>query len=115
MGYGLVDLMDEARAAAAHVHVPYLMLHGLGDRLIPQAPVKAAIEEMPRRPDSRLAFYKDGYHLLLRDKDGKRVANDVAAWILDRDAPLPSGADAERSNPALAALWGRKRPAVSRP
>lgn len=109
MGYGLVDLMDEARAAAAHVHVPYLMLHGLSDRLIPQAPVRAAIENMPRRPDSRLAFYKDGHHLLLRDKNGKRVATDVAAWIADRDAPLPSGADAARSNPALAARWGARR------
>ena len=115
MGYGLVDLMDEARMAAEHVHVPYLMLHGLGDRIVPQAPVKAAIEVMPRRADSRLAFYKDGYHLLLRDKDGKRVANDVAAWVLDHNAPLPSGADADRSNPALAATWGRKRREVSRP
>jgi len=109
MGYGLVDLMDEARLAAAQVHVPYLMLHGLGDRLIPQAPVKAAIEEMPRLPGARLAFYKDGHHLLLRDKDGGRVATDVAAWVFDHDAPLPSGADAGRSAPALAALWGRKR------
>ena len=40
---------------------------------------RAAIEVMPRRPDSRLAFYKEGYHLLLRDKEGKTVAADVAA------------------------------------
>lgn len=109
MGYGLVDLMDEARRAAGHVSLPYLMLHGLGDRIVPQAPVKAAVEVMPRRADSRLAFYKDGYHLLLRDKNGTRVATDVATWILDPGAPLPSGADAARSNPGLAALWGARR------
>ena len=47
----------------------------------PRGPVKSAIEVMPPRVDSRLAFYKDGYHLLLRDKDGRTVAADVAAWI----------------------------------
>jgi alpha-beta hydrolase superfamily lysophospholipase len=109
MGYGLVDLMDDARASAERVHLPYLMLHGLGDRIIPQEPVRAAIEVMPPRSDSKLAFYKQGYHLLLRDMEGKKVAVDVMAWIADHEAALPSGADAARSQPELAALWGSKR------
>lgn len=109
MGYGLVDLMDDARESASRVRVPYLMLHGLGDRIVPQQPVKAAIEVMPPRPDSKLAFYKEGYHLLLRDKEGKTVAADVAVWIANHEAPLPSGAEAARSQPDLAALWGSKR------
>ena len=109
MGYGLVDLMDDARASAERVRLPYLMLHGLGDRIVPQEPVKAAIEVMPPRVDSKLAFYKRGYHLLLRDKEGRTVATDVAAWISDHEAALPSGADASRSQPELAALWGSKR------
>jgi alpha-beta hydrolase superfamily lysophospholipase len=109
MGYGLVDLMDDARAAAARVQVPYLMLHGMGDRIIPQAPVRAAIEVMPPRVDSKLAFYKNGYHLLLRDKEGKQVAADVVAWIEDHEAALPSGADASTSKPEIAGLWGSKR------
>jgi alpha-beta hydrolase superfamily lysophospholipase len=109
MGYGLVDLMDDARAAAPRVHLPYLMMHGLGDRIVPQEPVRAAIAVMPPRADSRLAFYKDGYHLLLRDKEGKKVAVDVLAWVEDHQAELPSGADAARSQPEMAALWGSKR------
>ncbi len=109
MAYGLVDLMDDARDAAAKVNVPYLMLHGLGDRIVPQEPVKAAIEIMPPRPDSKLAFYKEGYHLLLRDKEGKTVATDVAVWLFNHQAPLPSGAEAANSQPRLAALWGSKR------
>ena len=52
MGYGLLDLMDAARASAERVHMPYLMLHGLGDRIIPQEPVRAAIAVMPPRGDS---------------------------------------------------------------
>ena len=109
MAYGLVDLMDEARRSAAHVQVPYIMLHGLGDRIVPQEPVRAAIEVMPRRPDSKLAFYKNGYHLLLRDKEGKTVAADVAVWIDDHDAPLPSRAEAQQSRPEIAASWGSRR------
>lgn len=110
MGYGLVDLMDEARRSASRVEVPYIMLHGLGDRIVPQEPVRAAIEVMPRRPDSKLAFYKNGYHLLLRDKEGRTVADDVAVWIADHGAPLPSRAEAERSRPEIAASWGSRRP-----
>ena len=109
MGYGLLDLMDAARASAERVHLPYLMLHGLGDRIVPQEPVRAAIEVMPPRSDSKLAFYKEGYHMLLRDKEGKIVADDVIAWMSDHEAALPSGADATRSQPEMAALWGSKR------
>ncbi|MBX9943381.1 MAG: lysophospholipase [Reyranella sp.] len=110
MAYGLVDLMDAARSSAERVRLPYLMMHGLGDRIVPQEPVRAAIEVMPRRPDSKLAFYREGYHLLLRDKEGPLVAADVVAWMSDHEAALPSGADAARSQPELAALWGSRRP-----
>jgi len=37
------------------------------------------------------------------------VAKDVAAWIQDKDQPLPSGADVQVSRPELARLWGSKR------
>jgi acylglycerol lipase len=110
MGYGLVDLMDAAQDAAARVHQPYLMLHGMGDRLVPTNAIKSVVEIMPPRRDSKLAFYKDGYHLLMRDKAGPVVAADIAAWIANHEAVLPSGADAERSQPKIAALWGSKRP-----
>jgi alpha-beta hydrolase superfamily lysophospholipase len=110
MGYGLLDLMDDARASAEHLRVPYLMMHGMGDRIVPQEPVRRAIEVMPPRADSKLAFYPKGYHLLLRDKEGKQVAVDVMAWMADHEAALPSGADMARSQPAMAALWGSKRP-----
>lgn len=113
MGYGLVDLMDAARDAADSLHMPYLMLHGMGDRLVPTDSVTAVIEVMPPRPDSRLAFYKNGYHLLMRDKDGEAVAADIAAWIANHKAALPSGADAEHSQPKIAALWGSKRSQTS--
>ncbi len=64
---------------------------------------------MPPRRDSKLAFYRNGYHLLMRDKDGPKVAADIAAWMSNHETTLPSGADANRSQPELAALWGTKR------
>ncbi|MBS0521408.1 MAG: lysophospholipase [Proteobacteria bacterium] len=108
MGAGLLDLMDAACAAAENVHMPYILLHGLGDRIVPSGPVRDTIELMPRRADSKLAFYGDGYHLLLRDKEGPIVAVDIVAWIEDHEAPLPSGADAGTAQPKMAALWGTR-------
>lgn len=109
LAYGLVEAMDAAKAAAPNVSKPYLMQHGLGDKLIPLGPVKSVIEIMPRRDDSHLAFYSQGYHMILRDKNGAIVAKDVVAWIKNKRAPLPSGADVERSRPELAELWGSRR------
>jgi len=109
MGYGLVEAMDAAKAAAPRLTQPYIMLHGKGDKLVPQRSIKSAIEVLPRRPDSHLAFYKDGYHMILRDKQGAVPTEDIANWIFNKTAPLPSGADAERSDPEMAELWGSKR------
>ena len=50
---------------------------------------------LPAEPSHRrrLAWYDDGYHMLLRDLEGPVVAADVASWALAPRAPLPSGAD----------------------
>jgi acylglycerol lipase len=106
LAYGLLDLMDDACDSAKRVHVPYMMMHGMGDKIVPSGPVKSTIATLPRREDSKLAFYKNGYHMLMRDKEGPKVAADVAAWIADHEAALPSGADVGRSQPETAALWG---------
>ena len=110
MGYGLVDLMDAARESAAHVKEPYMVLHGEGDRLVPEGPIKTVIEVLPPRGNSKLAVYKNGYHLLMRDKEGPKVSTDIAAWISNHQASLPSGADAPDASPKLVAAWGAKRP-----
>ena len=72
----------------------------MGDRLVPATAVRTAIEVMPPRRDSRLAFYKEGYHLLMRDKQGPVVWADVAAWLRDPTAPVPSGAPPIPGSPA---------------
>ncbi|MCW5745898.1 MAG: lysophospholipase [Alphaproteobacteria bacterium] len=104
MVWGLVDLMDAAKQAAPKLATPYLLLYGLNDRVVPEGPMRGVIAALPRRADSRLAFYAKGYHMLLRDLDAEALHRDVAAWIADKNAPLASGADRRRAD--LQALWG---------
>ncbi|SRR6266849_1796448 len=97
--HGLVDLMDDAFAAAPRLAAPTLLLYGAHDEVIPRPPIAQFVAHLPPDPGHirRLAYYGRGYHLLLRDLAGAAVAGDVASWILDRAAPLPSRADAAES------------------
>lgn len=88
---GVVDLMDEAQAAPAQVRVPTLFLYGAHDEIIPAAPSWAAAAAIAER---RAAHYPNGWHMLVRDLQARVVLDDIAAWVLDEDAPLPSGAEA---------------------
>jgi acylglycerol lipase len=88
---GLVDLMDRALAAAPHFRAPGLFLYGGHDDLVPPRATAATWRALP--PGSVLAFYPNGYHLLLRDKDRAMPIGDILSWIRNPRAPLPSGAD----------------------
>ena len=93
--YGLVDLMDRTIAAAPQLTQPLLLMYGAHDAVIPRDPVREFAASLPvdAAARDRLAYYRNGYHMLLRDLEGKRVAADVTAWVLDRKAALPSHAD----------------------
>jgi acylglycerol lipase len=96
---GLVDLMDVALAAAPAVTAPMLLLAGDRDEVVPTGATRTWIEHLPyqARMTRRIALYADGYHMLLRDLEAPLVLNDVASWIADHRAPLPSGADRRAS------------------
>ena len=104
MVYGLVDLMDEAVAAAPHFRTPALVLYGAHDELIPHDAMDRLVTVLPERDSGRqrLAWYAQGWHMLLRDLDYQIVATDVADWVFDRRAGLASGADL-----AAASAFGR--------
>jgi alpha-beta hydrolase superfamily lysophospholipase len=101
---GLVDLMDQALAAAPDLDRPALLLYGERDEVVPREPTFQLWRDLPaaERPAQRLALYDNGWHMLLRDLNAAVVRDDIAAWIADPDAPLPSGAD-RRAAAALAA------------
>ena len=109
MGYGLVDLMDAARESAARVHVPYLMLHGLGDRIVPQQPVKAAIEIMPRRSDPSSPSTRRAITCCCATRKARRWRPTSRSGSPITRRRYPPGAEAAQSQPDLAALWGSKR------
>lgn len=99
---GLVDLMDAAYEAAPKLNgTSILITYGLKDEIVPKAPTQDVMRLLPRTNGNRRALYAGGYHMMLRDIDAKIIWNDVAAWILDRGARLPSGAD-KRADDALA-------------
>jgi acylglycerol lipase len=93
---GLVDLMDRALAAAGHIDGPALFLYGGHDELVPKRAMASAWRAEMASGDDRAAyaFYPGGYHLLERDHEGAMVTGDIAAWLKDPAAALPSGAEA---------------------
>lgn len=111
--HGLAGLMDAA--ARADIRLPVLLLYGLHDQIIPSKSLLATAERLFPAGDGkhRLAVYDGGYHLLLRDIAGDRVTADIAAWISDPGAALPSGADRTALTRLRARVEGR--PAKAKP
>lgn len=103
--YGLVNLMDLALERSALLNSKALILYGANDEVIPKKPTTMMLERLPKEAQlhQRVALYKNGYHMLLRDLQRETVWKDIGAWISDGDSPLPSGADKED----LSTLAGR--------
>ena len=97
---GLVDLMDEAFAAATALDGPLLLLYGRRDEIIPATPSFEVLARLRAKTATRAAIYDRGYHMLLRDLAAETAWKDIAAWINDAQAPLPSGAEATAEIPA---------------
>jgi alpha-beta hydrolase superfamily lysophospholipase len=97
---GLVDLMDAALASAPRLDAPMLLLYGKRDEIIPAEPIRRMIAALPPAgaAERRIAWYPDGYHMLLRDLHASVVMRDVESWIEDPAAPLPSGADVDAAS-----------------
>lgn len=90
--YGLVWTMEKASLAIARLRVPTLLLYGAHDEIIPMEAMLPAARRLPAA--DRSAWYADGWHLLLRDRQAPRVWADITAFVFDPLAPLPSGAPA---------------------
>jgi len=93
--YGLANLMDAALDSAGRLRQPALILYGEKDEIIPKRPTRQMLERIRDGGNerARVALYEGGYHMLLRDLPASMVWKDIAAWIDDPTAPLPSKAD----------------------
>jgi alpha-beta hydrolase superfamily lysophospholipase len=91
--WGLTNLMDRAMADAGKLKRPVLVLYGENDEVIPEEPVEEFLARLLLSDtDAQAAFYPHGYHMLLRDLDADVVLDDIASFVADPEAPLPSGA-----------------------
>jgi acylglycerol lipase len=86
--YGLVKMMEKAFDAARKVPPETLVLYGTRDQIIPRASVERTVQRLPDHV--RTIEYPEGYHMLTRDLQAERVWADIAAFIADPDAALPS-------------------------
>ncbi len=100
--WGLVNLMDSALKGSAKLTPPALVLFGAKDQLVAPGLASEMVARLPR--DIPVAVYENGWHMMLRDLGAETVLRDIAVWISDRDAELPSGAvaagDIKFSRPA---------------
>lgn len=89
---GLVDLMDQAIAAlpACCREVPTLFLVGGNDQVVPTAIARRVLRDagVPR-----VALYREGWHILLRDNVRAQVARDIIEFLNMPDVPTPREAD----------------------
>jgi alpha-beta hydrolase superfamily lysophospholipase len=98
--YGLTQLMGEALEASPEIKAPLLVLYGQRDEIVPSEPVAELVSALDA--PHRVAFYSEGYHMLLRDLQRETVWRDVASWIADPAAPLPSGEERGHTRSARA-------------
>ena len=90
---GLTTLMTLALEAGDELPPPSLLLYGSEDDIVPPAPVAMLLEDLAaaEAPGHRAVLYPDGFHMLTRYTGAAAVHADIAAWLLDTDAALPSG------------------------
>lgn len=78
--FGLVRITDRAAEIAPDVDLPALMLLGDRDQIVPNARVRDVFARTKGR--QQVISYPEGWHLLFRDRQAKRVWQDVADFVL---------------------------------
>jgi alpha-beta hydrolase superfamily lysophospholipase len=94
--WGVTNVMDQAMDAAHELTGPALLLYGEHDEIIPENAFCTMLERMPKYTSGvRIMLYRNGWHMLTRDLQGKRVMADIAAWLRDPGGYLPSGEETQ--------------------
>ncbi len=111
--WGLVNLMDAARAAAPSLNHDSLILYGAKEDILPPEAWRTMIDTLPRDGRWKLRLYSSGFHMLLRDLNAADVIADISRYARDPDALNP--AEQEASLPAGRRLPFPKRDAAAFP
>lgn len=100
--WGVTNIMDLAMVEAIRLPEPALLLYGERDEIIPQDAFCAMLKRIPeRRRGIRIVLYRKGWHMLTRDLQGERVMEDIAAWVGNRGARMPSGEEVQPGSQRL--------------
>lgn len=100
--WGVTNLMDRALAGVGRLQGDVLLLYGERDRIIPPAAYCRMLERLPMDAEGlHLVLYRQGWHMLARDLQGAMVRHDIARWLHDPAAPLPSGETVAPDDPRL--------------
>lgn len=91
--WGLTNLMDAAYDVVPDIKSDSLIMYGKKEDLIPENAWNGLISRLPDGEPKfwRLALYDNGYHMLMRDLQADVVLDDIASYVLDKDARFPSG------------------------
>jgi len=87
--WGLVNLMDKARAAVPEIDRPALVLYGAKEDILPEQAWRDAFSHLPVADDKTLTVYKSGFHMLLHDLEADVVIDDIADFVLSQKAESP--------------------------
>lgn len=82
--HGVIDLMKVAVTSAPLIKEDSLVLWGNKDQVIPSVSVEKFLSRLSKDNTTSI-FYKNGYHMLLRDNQRQKVWDDILSWINDRD------------------------------
>jgi alpha-beta hydrolase superfamily lysophospholipase len=95
--YGLTNLMDAAFNGAGSLNGKTLLLYGEKDEIIPKKPTYQFLQRLlagnSSQEDKKIAFYSEGYHMLLRDLNASVPWRDILFWMNNEGKALPSKAD----------------------
>lgn len=94
---GISNLMDRALTAMQQLpSVPSLILYGGEDEIIPPEAACEMFRTLPEHGSWRAVYYPDGYHMLTRYTGSPVVFKDMAAFIQDSEAQVPSEQEVSR-------------------
>ena len=87
--------MDAAFNSANLLNINTLILYGENDEIIPKKPTYDFLQRFlsSGSENKTVAFYQQGYHMLLHDLQATIAWEDILAWINLGAQKLPSGAD----------------------
>jgi acylglycerol lipase len=86
--HGMSELMDKALVSSTNIDVPTLLLYGEHDEIIPKEPICEMLKILQKNKNFEWGFilYPDGYHMLARDLQAKKVYQDIERWIIDESS-----------------------------